>query len=29
MWTNNKDEHYLVENLLRELSNFTRGYLDL
>jgi hypothetical protein len=29
MWTNNKDEHYFIENLIRELSNFTRGYLDL
>lgn len=29
MWTSNKDGHFLEENLTRELSGVTRGYLDL
>jgi hypothetical protein len=29
MWTNNKDNHYLIENLVRETTKNCYGYLEL
>ncbi len=29
MWTNNKDNHFLIENLVRETTKNCYGYLEL